>query len=62
MKIAKLVTAKEFDPFIAMALNTRFTGFLVTYAKHKGLKPDDVINDAREILQAADIDQDAPEV
>ena len=54
----KLVTSKEFDPFIAGALNARFCGFFVRFCEQSGLDLKEAAARAHSILQDAEIDQD----
>lgn len=57
MKPVNFVTVKEFDPFMAAALNVRFVCFLVNLAKKTNFDVDDLIVISREILADADIPQ-----
>ena len=53
----RLVTATELDPMTAMALNTRFAGFLSRLAQEIGVNYANLATVSRRILQDADIPQ-----
>lgn len=58
-KIASLniVLARELDPIIAIAINTRFECFFVRFCEAEGIDIEKALNTARAILEAAEIPQ-----
>lgn len=58
-KIASLniVAARELDPIIAIAINTRFECFFVRFCEAEGIDMEKALNTARAILDAAEIPQ-----
>lgn len=58
MKPVVFVTSKEFDPFTAMALNARFTCFLICFCKRVGLNIESSMELSRDIMRQAEISQD----
>lgn len=58
-KIASLniVAARELDPIIAIAINTRFECFFVRFCEAEGIDIEKAINTARAILKKAGIPQ-----
>lgn len=58
-KIASLniVAARELDPIIAIAINTRFECFFVRFCEAEGIDIEKALNTARAILVAAGIPQ-----
>jgi hypothetical protein len=58
MKLATFVTDKELSvPFLAPVLNLRFNAFLSALAKRLGMKYEDIIDAARDVLERAEIPQ-----
>jgi hypothetical protein len=58
MKLATFVTDKEMVvPFLAPVLNIRFNAFLAVLAKRLGMKYEDIIDAARDVLERAEIPQ-----
>lgn len=58
-KIASLniVAARELNPIIAIAINTRFECFFVRFCEAEGIDIEKALNTARAILEAAEISQ-----
>ena len=58
-KIASLniVAARELDPIIAIAINTRFECFFVRFCEAEGIDIEKALNTAHAILEAAEIPQ-----
>lgn len=58
-KIASLniVAARELDPIISIAINTRFECFFVRFCEAEGIDIEKALNTARAILEAAEIPQ-----
>ena len=63
MKPLVLFTAKEMgDAILPIMINARFNSFFATFCAHEGLQYDTVIEDARNILRAAEIPQPGDEL
>lgn len=56
MKELRIVTMKEMGP-VASLLNVRFTAFIVRLAEVEGIGPNKMVEDARQILSDAEIEQ-----
>lgn len=56
-KIVILFTAKEMDPFYAMAINARFNSFLAKFCAVEGLDFNSARTHAAQILREAEIPQ-----
>ena len=56
MKELRIVTMKELGP-VASLLNVRFTAFIVRLAEVMGIDPVQMVEQARQILAEAEIDQ-----
>lgn len=56
MKDLRIVTMKEMGP-VASLLNVRFTAFIVRLAEYEGIDPVKMVEDARQILSDAEIEQ-----
>jgi hypothetical protein len=56
MKELRIVTMKEMGP-VASLLNVRFSAFIVRLAEYEGIDPVKMIEDARQILADAEIEQ-----
>ena len=57
MKALRIVTQKEMGP-VAELLNVRFTAFICRLAEMEGIEPYKMVEDARQILTDAEIDQE----
>ena len=51
------MAARELDPIIAIAINTRFECFFVRFCEAEGIDIEKALNTARAILEAAEISQ-----
>ena len=56
MKELRIVTMKKMGP-VASILNVRFSAFIVRLAEYEGIDPVKMIEDARQILADAEIEQ-----
>ena len=56
MKELRIVTMKEMGP-VASLLNVRFTAFIVRIAEVEWIDPNKMVEDARQILADAEIEQ-----
>ena len=56
MKELRIVTMREMGP-VASLLNVRFTAFIVRLAEVEGIDPVKMVEDARQILVDAEIEQ-----
>ena len=56
MKELRIVTMKEMGP-VASLLKVRFTAFIVRLAEVEGIDPNKMVEDARQILSDAEIEQ-----
>ena len=57
MKSLRIVTNKEMGP-VADFLNIRFTAFICRLAVEEGIEPQKMVEDARAILEDAEIEQE----
>ena len=55
------IDTTDFGKFLADCMNMRFKGFLNSLAKELGVPAPELMAKASEILEKADIPQDAPE-
>lgn len=56
MKTLRIVTIKEMGP-VAELLNVRFSSFICRLAEKEGIEPYKLVEDARQILTDAEIEQ-----